>query len=88
MSAATRRSIAERYRHFAEIEAAGRSRLYVEIADAVSRSDSVLAFLASMPAAKQQPNLLFGVVRYLYGTPATPRSSSPLSCGMQVRSRL
>jgi hypothetical protein len=71
MSAETRRCIAERYRHFAQVEARGRSRLYVEFADAVARSDAVLELLASMPASKRQPNLLFGVVRYLYGTPAT-----------------
>jgi uncharacterized protein DUF2332 len=67
-----RRRIAERYRRFAEIEARGRSALYAAITDEVSRNDAVLDFLAAMPVAKWQPNLLLGVVRYLYGTPGTP----------------
>jgi hypothetical protein len=94
VSAATRRSIAARYRRFAEIEAPGRSRLYVETAEAVSRSEPVLDFLAAMPPAKWQPNLLFGVVRYLYGTPSTAeqfvatvlRHADDIAVTMAVRS--
>ena len=32
----------------------------------MARDDDVLAFLAAMPPAKRQPNLLLGAVRYLY----------------------
>jgi hypothetical protein len=67
-----RRRIAERYRRFAEIEAPGRSPLYAAITHEVSRNDAVLDFLAAMPVAEWQPNLLLGAVRYLYGTPETP----------------
>lgn len=69
---ARRDRIAQRYRHFAEVEAVGRSALYASIAEVVSRSDPVLDFLAAMPESKQQPNLLFAAVRYLYGRAPSP----------------
>lgn len=68
-----RGAIMQRYRRFAEVEAAGRSPLYAEIARAVSSSDAVVEFLLAMPPTKWQPNLLLGAVRYLYGTPATAK---------------
>ena len=67
-----REAIAGRYERFA-VEARGRSPLYVEIAQAVADADEVLDFLAEMPEPKWQPNLLLGVVRYLYGTPYSGR---------------
>jgi hypothetical protein len=65
-----RRTIAEGFRRFAR-EAAGRSELYVEVAGAVPRSPWTLDFLAAMPEAKWQPNVLLAVVRYLFGTPGS-----------------
>lgn len=64
--------IAEGFERFA-VEAAGRSPLYVEIARTVAATDWVLDFLAAMPEAKWQPNVLLAVVRYLYGTPGSGR---------------
>ena len=66
----TRSRIAERWRRFA-VEADGRSPAYVEICHAVATSPFVLEFLAAMPEAKWQPNVLLAAVRYLYGTPAS-----------------
>ena len=63
-----RRTIAEGFRRFAR-EAAGRSELYVQVAEAVADSPWTLGFLAAMPEAKWQPNVLLAVVRYLFGTP-------------------
>ena len=63
-------AIAERYRRFASVEARGRSQLYEELAEGVAGDRRTLAFLAGMPTAKQQPNLLFAAVRHVYGTPA------------------
>ncbi|MFL5251446.1 MAG: DUF2332 domain-containing protein [Rhodopila sp.] len=62
--------IAVRYRRFAEQEAHGRSPLYEALATGVADSPDAIAFLASLPAAKQQPNLLFAAVRSIFGTPA------------------
>jgi hypothetical protein len=58
-----------RYRDFAENEAKGVSPLYEQLAWAVTKSDLLLDFIASLPPQKQQPNLVFAAVRYLYGTP-------------------
>lgn len=63
--------IAERYRRFARLEAAGRSALYEQLALHVAKSTGILAFLAGMPRHKQQPNLLFAAVRLVAGTPAS-----------------
>jgi hypothetical protein len=67
-----RSTIAEGFRRFAR-EAAGRSESYVEIAEAVAASPWTLDFLAAMPQAKWQPNVLLAVVRYLFGTPGSGR---------------
>lgn len=90
----TRARIAARYRRFAELEAIDRSPLYVELARAVAGTPYLLDFLAGMPEAKRQPNLLFGVVRYLYGTPAGPgaflglvdRHADQIAAEMAIRS--
>ncbi|HET6870407.1 MAG TPA: DUF2332 domain-containing protein [Solirubrobacteraceae bacterium] len=67
-----REQIAAGFRRFAR-EAAGRSPLYVETAELVADSPWVLDFLAAMPEAKWQPNVLLAVVRYLFGTPGSGR---------------
>lgn len=59
---------AENYRRFARLEARGRSPIYEGLTEAVAEDTPVLRLLASLPAAKRQPNLLLGVVQYLYGT--------------------
>lgn len=70
---ATYDGIRLRYLAFAEHEAMGVSPLYEELARAVAESPPLLAFIASLPAAKQQPNLVFAAVRHLYGTPDDAR---------------
>lgn len=68
-SSATTDAVRERYLRFAENEARGVSPLYEELARAVAGSEPLLRFVAALPAAKQQPNLVFAAVRHLYGTP-------------------
>ena len=58
-------TIAEKYAEFATREARGVSPVYERLASAVSRDEAILALLAKLPPAKQQPNLLFGVGRLL-----------------------
>jgi hypothetical protein len=65
----TTEQIASRYIRFAENESQGRSPLYEELAHGVAKDPSALAFLAELPYAKQQPNLLFAAVRRVCGTP-------------------
>ncbi|MFL5381744.1 MAG: DUF2332 domain-containing protein [Longimicrobiaceae bacterium] len=58
-----------RYLAFAENEAKGVSPLYEALARGVAESEPLLRFIASLPEAKQQPNLVFAAVRRLCGTP-------------------
>ncbi len=67
-----RSQIATRYRRFAQFGAAGRSPAYERITNAVADDAQILDWLAAMPEPKQQPNLLLGAVRFLYGTPEEP----------------
>jgi hypothetical protein len=60
--------LAARYRRFAEVEAHGRSPLYEALALAIADDPDVLAFLATLPEAKQQPNLIFGAMQFLCDT--------------------
>jgi hypothetical protein len=55
------------YAEFAARDARGVSPAYERLAIAVSRDDEVLSRLGTLPPAKRQPNLLFGVVRFLGG---------------------
>jgi hypothetical protein len=59
--------IAATYQRFATNEATGRSRIYADIARRVSGDDRCLNFLAALPPAKRQPNLLFGAVQLVTG---------------------
>jgi hypothetical protein len=61
-------AITARYRAFAA-EARGRSPRYEELALAAGSDQPVLAFLATLPPAKRQPNLLFAAARYVLGEP-------------------
>lgn len=60
-------STAENYRRFARLEARGRSALYEQISASVAEDTETLAFLAALPPAKRQPNLLLAAVRSLAG---------------------
>ncbi|MCZ7439034.1 DUF2332 domain-containing protein [Micromonospora sp. WMMC241] len=51
------------YQAFAEREARGVSPAYDRLSQAVARDPELLALLDTLPEAKRQPNLLFGVVR-------------------------
>lgn len=60
-------TIAATYADFAARETHGVSPIYERLSIAVSADDELLALLGALPAAKRQPNLLFGVVRFLGG---------------------
>jgi hypothetical protein len=62
-------AIARRFRRFAELEAKGHSPLYETLANGVAADSAILEFLADLPDAKQQPNLLLAAVRFVCGTP-------------------
>jgi hypothetical protein len=62
-----------RYLHFAEHAARGASPVYEALARAVAGSQPALRFIATLPQAKQQPNLVFAAVRHLHGVPRDGR---------------
>ncbi|HEY1321722.1 MAG TPA: DUF2332 domain-containing protein [Streptosporangiaceae bacterium] len=61
-------SAEENYRQFGQ-DARGRSPAYESLARSVAADAAILGFLATLPPAKRQPNLLFGAARYLLGDP-------------------
>ena len=63
--------IADRYLHFAEIEARGVSAVFEGWATGLAADDSLLGLLAPLPRIKQQPNLVFASARWT-GCPAGP----------------
>jgi hypothetical protein len=62
-------SIVRRYRVFAERESRGRSPLYDMLTTRIAEDEAILSFLGALPEIKQQPNLLLGAVKYLFGAP-------------------
>jgi hypothetical protein len=60
------------YSEFAAREARGVSPTYERLSEAVSRDAEVLALLDALPPNKQQPNLLFAVVRQQGGPVEQP----------------
>jgi hypothetical protein len=67
-------STAADYRRFARDEARMKSPLYARLADTVADDDDLLALLEQVPPQKRQPNLLFAVVKRLFGAQPDPRS--------------
>jgi hypothetical protein len=63
--------VARAYRTFAELEARGRSPAYEALASAAADDAGIVGFVAALPAAKRQPNLLFAAARYLLDAPAS-----------------
>lgn len=68
LGADPRQTTAENYRRFSQHAAAGKSPLYAELTARIAQDAELLGFLAELPLAKRQPNLLLGAVRFLYGT--------------------
>jgi hypothetical protein len=65
-------AIARRFRRFAEVEAHGHSPLYEALCHGIAADPEILTFLADLPAAKQQPNLLLAAVRFVCGVQTRP----------------
>ncbi|MEU8234140.1 DUF2332 domain-containing protein [Actinoplanes sp. NPDC048967] len=65
-------TIADRYAEFAAREASGISSTYERLSYAVAADAGLLALIGTLPPEKQQPNLLFGVVRSLGGPVREP----------------
>lgn len=62
--------IRDRYVAFANFEARGASPLYQELSEAIADSDELIDFVASLPADRQQPNLVLAAIRWECGLPS------------------
>ena len=61
--------IAARYTAFGAEEARGVSGIYETLARGVAGSEDLLAFVASLPPDRRQPNLFLAAVRHVRGVP-------------------
>lgn len=69
-------SLSDHYVDFGRV-ALGRSALYAELANGVAKDGELLGRITALPLEKQQPNLLFGAMKYLFGAaPDWPRFRS------------
>ena len=59
------RTLAQVYRHFGEVVAAGTSPLYERVAVAVSESGPALRAIGTAPARKRQPAMIFAALHDL-----------------------
>ena len=62
-------AVQQTYRLFARREARGRSAAYESLAESVADDTALVGFIASLPPAKRQPNLLFAAAYFLLGVP-------------------
>jgi hypothetical protein len=67
MKQAELKGISDQYAEFAASEARGSSETYERLALAVSQSDDLLEFIATLPVERRQPNLFFAAVRHVCG---------------------
>jgi len=77
--------IERRYRQFADMECKGYSKIYYELAHAVSSDSEILSFIAAMPVV--QPNLFFASVQLLTGPDSMPTTGSELRAFLMRRGR-
>ena len=59
------RTLAEVYRHFGEVDAAGRSPLYERVAVALSESEEALRAIEAAPARKRHPPVVLAALHDL-----------------------
>ena len=59
------RTVAQLYRHFGEVDAAGTSPLYERVAIALSESDAALRAIDTVPARKRHPALVLAALHVL-----------------------
>jgi hypothetical protein len=59
------RTLAQRYRHFGEVDAAGTSPLYESVAVALSESDAALRAIETVPARRRHPAVILAALHDL-----------------------
>jgi hypothetical protein len=77
--------LSAQYIRFAQEEARGRSPLYEAFGRGIARDQEAIAFLMTLPAEKQQPNLFLAAVCNVAGTPAgRPQFRQALLCNAEA----
>ena len=67
------RTLAQVYRHFGEVDAAGTSPLYERVAVALSESDEALRAIEAAPARKRHPTVILAARCTTSPSPDAPR---------------
>src|SRR3954462_5204549 len=75
------RTLAEVYRHFGEVLAAGTSPLYERVAVALSESDEALRAIEELPARRRRPPLVLAALHDLARTGRAPALAAAYATG-------
>ena len=75
------RTLAEAYRHFAEVDAAGTSPLYERVAVALSGSDAALRAIEAAPARRRQPTVILAALHDLALAGRAPALAAAYAAG-------
>jgi hypothetical protein len=75
------RTLAQTYRHFGEVDAAGKSPLYERVALALSESEEALRAIGAAPAGKRHPALILAALRDLAIAGRAPALSAAYDAG-------
>ena len=75
------RTLAEAYRHFGAVEAAGGSPLHARVAVALSESADALRAIATVPARRRQPRLVLAVLHDLALAGRAPALAAAYAAG-------
>jgi hypothetical protein len=72
------RTLAQVYRHFGEVDAAGTSPLYERVAVALSESDEALRAIEAAPARKRHPTVILAALHDLALAGRAPALAGPM----------
>ncbi len=75
------RPLAQAYRHFGEVDAAGTSPLYERVAVALSESDEALRAIEAAPAGKRQPTVILAALHDLALAGRAPALTAAYAAG-------
>src|SRR5215217_4483398 len=75
------RTLAQVYRHFAEVDVAGTSPLYERVAVALSESDDALRAIETAPARKRHPTLILAALHDLALAGRAPSLAAAYAAG-------
>ena len=81
MASGRGRTLAQEYRHFGEVDAAGTSPLYGRVAIALSESDEALRAIAAVPARRRRPTVILAALHDLALAGRAPALAAAYAAG-------